>query len=180
MRSASLGDEYPAKILLEAERRYGSTFVQLGIEKLSMFSGWHQLKHRKTYHYTLHGYNGAGWMTITLEMEASNNDGVFPYGQQHWNYWLVQAGVQGNLKAKYFFDARDHVEMQAGVPYHPDESPLGDNVVDYPWAYLTSVVAAVPCYLHHWFVTNRMATVAGDAPYGEGLKMKEGHDRGEA
>ncbi|KAK0497623.1 hypothetical protein EDD18DRAFT_1351391 [Armillaria luteobubalina] len=154
-RSVSLGDEYPAKILLEAERRYGSTFAQLGIEKLSML---------KTYHYTLCGYNGAGWMTITLEMEAGNNDGVFPYGQQHWNYWLAQAGAQGNLKAKYFFDARDHVEWEilmynliCGQAFHiilnlrtdatcaissdPDESPLGDNVVDYPWAYLTSVVA---------------------------------------
>ncbi|KAK0500976.1 hypothetical protein EDD18DRAFT_1101945 [Armillaria luteobubalina] len=152
-----------------------------------MFSGWHRSKHRKTYHYTLRGYNGAGWMTITLEMEAGNNDGVFPYGQQHWNYWLAQAGAQGNLKAKYFFDARDHVEIldlgtdaTCAISSDPDESPLGDNVVDYPWAYLMSVVAATPCYPHHWFVTNRMMMAAGDALYGEGLKMKEGRDRGEA
>ncbi|KAK0488363.1 hypothetical protein EDD18DRAFT_1110333 [Armillaria luteobubalina] len=100
-RSASLADEYPAKILLEAERRYGNMFAQLGIEKLSMFSGWHQSKQRKTCHYTLRGYNGAGWMAVTLEMDAGGNDGVFPYGQQHWN---------GRLRAKYFFDAGDHVE----------------------------------------------------------------------
>ncbi|KAK0489872.1 hypothetical protein EDD18DRAFT_1109745 [Armillaria luteobubalina] len=171
LETPSLGNEYPVKILLEAERRYGSMFVQLGIEKLSML---------KMYHYTLCGYNGAGWMTITLEMEAGNNDRVFPYGQQHWNYWLAQAGAQGNLKAKYFFDARDHVEMHAGIPYYPNESLLGDNVVDYPWAYLTSVVAAAPYYPHHWFVTNRTMTVVGDVPYGEGLKKKEGCDRGEA
>ncbi|KAK0491940.1 hypothetical protein EDD18DRAFT_1109351 [Armillaria luteobubalina] len=109
-RSASLADKYPAKILLEVERRYGNMFVQLGIEKLSMFSGWHQLKQRKTCHYTLRGYNGAGWMAVTLEMDAGGNNGVFPYRQQHWNVWLAQAGAQGRLRAKYFFDAGDHVE----------------------------------------------------------------------
>ncbi|KAK0488086.1 hypothetical protein EDD18DRAFT_1110694 [Armillaria luteobubalina] len=110
--SASLADEYPAKILLEAERRYGNMFAQLGIEKLSMFSGWHRSKQRKMCHYTLCGYNGAGWMVVTLEMDAGGNDGVFPYGQQHWNVWLAQAGAQGRLRAKYFFDAGDHVELE--------------------------------------------------------------------
>ncbi|KAK0501963.1 hypothetical protein EDD18DRAFT_1100462 [Armillaria luteobubalina] len=85
-------------------------FTQLGIEKLSMFSGWHRSKQRKTCHYTLRGYNGAGWMAVTLEMDAGGNDGVFPYRQQHWNVWLAQAGAQGRLRAKYFFDAGDHVE----------------------------------------------------------------------
>ncbi|KAK0493672.1 hypothetical protein EDD18DRAFT_1108037 [Armillaria luteobubalina] len=155
MCSASLGNEYPAKILLEAKRR-------------------------KMYHYTLHGYNGAGWMTITLEMEASNNDGVFPYGQQHWNSWLAQAGIM--LRCGQAFHIIPHLRTDAmcAISSDPDESLLGDNVVDYPWAYLTSVVAATLCYPHHWFITNRTTVVVGDAPYREGLKKKEGCDRGEA
>ncbi|KAK0474035.1 hypothetical protein EDD18DRAFT_1116956, partial [Armillaria luteobubalina] len=69
-RSAAKADPFPANVLLEAERRYGARLVQNGVEKLSIFCGWHRSRKNPRYHYTLRGYNAAGWMSFTVEMEA--------------------------------------------------------------------------------------------------------------
>ncbi|KAK0488089.1 hypothetical protein EDD18DRAFT_1110697 [Armillaria luteobubalina] len=110
-RSASKADPYPANVLLEAERRYGAILAQNGVKNLSIFCGWHQSRKNPQYHYTLQGYNAAGWMSFTVEMEVGNRGREFPYGQPEWNDWLACAG--GNpamLRAKHFFDPADHVE----------------------------------------------------------------------
>ncbi|KAK0505431.1 hypothetical protein EDD18DRAFT_1098795 [Armillaria luteobubalina] len=75
VRSASINDDFPAKVLLEAERS----------------SGWHSSLPNPRNHYTLRGYNRAGWMSVTVEMERGNRG-------------------QSNLRAKHFFNPADHVE----------------------------------------------------------------------
>ncbi|KAK0468977.1 hypothetical protein IW261DRAFT_1573286 [Armillaria novae-zelandiae] len=93
-RSSSLVDDFPAKVLLEAQRRYSRVLANEGVDKLFIFSGWHTSLQNPRYHYTLRGYNGVGWMAVTLEMEASN-----------------QGMVGVNLRAKHFFYPGDHVEV---------------------------------------------------------------------
>ncbi|KAK0472831.1 hypothetical protein EDD18DRAFT_1118117, partial [Armillaria luteobubalina] len=94
VRSASINDDFPAKVLLEAERS----------------SGWHSSLPNPRNHYTLRGYNRAGWMSVTVEMERGNRGSVYTYEARHWNRWLARAGGQSNLRAKHFFDPVDHVE----------------------------------------------------------------------
>ncbi|KAK0227921.1 hypothetical protein IW262DRAFT_1292836 [Armillaria fumosa] len=109
-------DPFPGNVLLEAERRYGAQLVQNGVDKLSIFCGWHRSRNNPRYHYTLWGYNAAGWMAFTVEMEAGTQGIDFAYGQLEWNIWLARAG--GNLamlRAKHFFDPADHVE--AGISW---------------------------------------------------------------
>ncbi|KAK0501960.1 hypothetical protein EDD18DRAFT_1100459 [Armillaria luteobubalina] len=104
-------DPYLANVLLEAERRYGAILAQNGVENLSIFCGWHRSWKNPQYHYTLRGYNAAGWMSFTVEMEAGNRGREFPYGQPEWNDWLARArGNPAMLRAKHFFDPADHVE----------------------------------------------------------------------
>ncbi|KAK0197664.1 hypothetical protein F5146DRAFT_995301 [Armillaria mellea] len=92
-RSPSLVDDFPAKVLLEAERS----------------SGWHTSLLNPRHHYTLRGYNGVGWMAVTLEMEAKNRGMVFTYHPADWNCWKARSG---GIKAKHFFNLRDHVEAK--------------------------------------------------------------------
>ncbi|KAK0479043.1 hypothetical protein EDD18DRAFT_1114007 [Armillaria luteobubalina] len=94
VRSALINDDFLAKVLLEAERS----------------SGWHSSLPNPCNHYTLQGYNRAGWMSVTVEMEHGNHGSVYTYEAQHWNRWLARAGGQSNLRAKHFFDPADHVE----------------------------------------------------------------------
>ncbi|KAK0493175.1 hypothetical protein EDD18DRAFT_1357120 [Armillaria luteobubalina] len=90
--SASKADPFPANVLLEAERRYGAKLAQQGVDKLSIFCGWHRSPKNPRYHYTLRGYNAAGWMAFTVEMEVGNQGREFPYRQTEWNIWLAHAG----------------------------------------------------------------------------------------
>ncbi|KAK0472822.1 hypothetical protein EDD18DRAFT_1118107 [Armillaria luteobubalina] len=78
VHSASINNDFLAKVLLEAERS----------------SGWHSLLPNPCNHYTLWGYNRAGWMSVTVEMECGNRG-------------------QSNLRAKHFFDPADHVEVES-------------------------------------------------------------------
>ncbi|KAK0492448.1 hypothetical protein EDD18DRAFT_1357702 [Armillaria luteobubalina] len=111
-RSASKADPFPANVLLEVERRYGAELAQQGVDKLSIFCGWHRSPKNPRYHYTLRGYNAAGWMAFTVEMEAGNQGREFPYGQTEWNIWLAHArGNPAMLRAKHFFDPANHVEV---------------------------------------------------------------------
>ncbi|KAK0468970.1 hypothetical protein IW261DRAFT_1573278 [Armillaria novae-zelandiae] len=110
--SSSLADNFPVKVLLEAKQRYASHLGQRGVDKLSIFCGWHSSLQNPRYHYTLRGYNARGWMAITLEMEAGNLGQAFPYGRRDWKRWAPHAGGQGKLRAKYFFYAADHVELE--------------------------------------------------------------------
>ncbi|KAK0488098.1 hypothetical protein EDD18DRAFT_1110704 [Armillaria luteobubalina] len=112
-RSASINDEYLAKVLLEAKRRYSNILITQQVDKLSIFCGWHLSLNNLHYHYTLRGYNPQGWMAVTLEMEGGNQGLVFTYQARHWNRWLVRAGGQAQLKAKHFFDPVDHVEERS-------------------------------------------------------------------
>ncbi|KAK0468552.1 hypothetical protein IW261DRAFT_1573779 [Armillaria novae-zelandiae] len=104
-RSSSSVDNFPAKVLLEAQRRYSRVLANEGVDKL--FILWHTSLQNPRYHYTLRGYNGVGWMAVTLEMEASNQGMVYTYKPRDWNHWKV--GV--NLRAKHFFYPGDHVEV---------------------------------------------------------------------
>ncbi|KAK0477855.1 hypothetical protein IW261DRAFT_1565651 [Armillaria novae-zelandiae] len=108
--SASLADPYPGGILLEAERRYARVLGKTGVVSLSMFTGWHRSLQNRRYHYTLRGYNMAGWMVVTLEMQARNRGKVFTYGNSSWKAWVSKAGG-GNLLARYFFNVGDHKEV---------------------------------------------------------------------
>ncbi|PBK91137.1 hypothetical protein ARMGADRAFT_1107053, partial [Armillaria gallica] len=115
-RSASVNDPFPGSVLLEAERRYGLVLAQNGVEKLSIFtyfrsSGWHRSPSNPQAHYTLRGYNAAGWMVVTLEMEAGNGGKVYAYGRRERSRWLRKvSGNQARLQARHFFHRRDHVE----------------------------------------------------------------------
>ncbi|KAK0227729.1 hypothetical protein IW262DRAFT_1292685 [Armillaria fumosa] len=147
-RSALKADLFPGNVLLEAERRYGAQLMQNGVDKLSIFCGWHRSRNNPRYHYTLRGYNAAGWMAFTVEIEAGTQGIDFAYGQLEWNIWLARAG--GNLamlRAKHFFDLADHVEagiswegMTAGVdtlwrplpPSYPVLFPAPNHSADNP------------------------------------------------
>ncbi|KAK0492654.1 hypothetical protein EDD18DRAFT_1108664 [Armillaria luteobubalina] len=76
-RSSSLHDDYPARVLLEAEMRYANVLARKGVQKLLILvnirsSGWHSSRQNRDMHYTLRGYNREGWMVVTLEMKAGN------------------------------------------------------------------------------------------------------------
>ncbi|KAK0478095.1 hypothetical protein EDD18DRAFT_1114216 [Armillaria luteobubalina] len=129
--SASLADPYPGKILLEAERRYSHVLGKTGVVSLSMFAGWHRSPQNRRYHYTLRGYNTAGWMVLTLEMQARNRGKVFTYGSSSWKAWASKAG-SGNLPARHFFDTGDHKEVSVGLlltglKSEMDTAPLMDG-----------------------------------------------------
>ncbi|KAK0502061.1 hypothetical protein EDD18DRAFT_1100557 [Armillaria luteobubalina] len=111
-RSASLADPYPGTILLEAERRYSHVLGKTGVASLSMFAGWHRSPQNRQYHYTLRGYNTAGWMVLTLEMQARNRGKVFTYGRSSWKAWASKA-TGSNLPARHFFNIGDHKEVNA-------------------------------------------------------------------
>ncbi|KAK0488097.1 hypothetical protein EDD18DRAFT_1110703 [Armillaria luteobubalina] len=121
-RSASIKDEFPAKVLLEANKRYLTVLTMQGVDKLSIFCtdgrscGWHSSLKNPHYHYTLHGYNRQNWMAVTLEMEVGNQGTIYTYQARHWNQWLARAGGQAQLKAKYFFDSAEHVEGRKWRP----------------------------------------------------------------
>ncbi|KAK0491864.1 hypothetical protein EDD18DRAFT_1109603 [Armillaria luteobubalina] len=110
--SASITDWYPGKVLLEAERRYTSELAQHGVDKLSLFCGWHSSLQNQNYHYTLRGYNRRGWMALTLEMEAGNQGQVYAYGRRDWKRWSwkARANGQGKPGRNLFFNTSDHVE----------------------------------------------------------------------
>ncbi|KAK0489907.1 hypothetical protein EDD18DRAFT_1358871 [Armillaria luteobubalina] len=97
IRSASINDDFPAKVLLEAEKRYANVFAKEGVDKLSIL--WHSSLLNPRYHYTLWGYNRAGWMSVMVEMERGTRG-------------------QKNLRAKHFFDPADHVEVSDLVPVY--------------------------------------------------------------
>ncbi|KAK0468514.1 hypothetical protein IW261DRAFT_1426341 [Armillaria novae-zelandiae] len=105
--SPYLVDEFLAKVLLEVGRRYAGALAHEGVDKLSIFSGWHTSLQNPWYHYTLRGYNRLGWMAVTLEMEAANQGMVFTYNPRDWNRWMLHSG---GLRAKHFFHFGDHVE----------------------------------------------------------------------
>ncbi|KAK0506783.1 hypothetical protein EDD18DRAFT_1343219 [Armillaria luteobubalina] len=62
------------------------------------------------YHYTLRGYNTAGWIVLTLEMQVCNWGKVFTYGSSSWKAWASKA-TGGNLLARHFFNIGDHKEV---------------------------------------------------------------------
>ncbi|KAK0474509.1 hypothetical protein IW261DRAFT_1422817 [Armillaria novae-zelandiae] len=97
-------------ILLEAERWYARVLGKTGVVSLSMFTGWHRSLQNRWYHYTLRGYNTAGWMVVTLEMQARNWGKAFTYGSSSWKAWASKAGGS-NLPARYFFNVGDHKEF---------------------------------------------------------------------
>ncbi|KAK0484673.1 hypothetical protein IW261DRAFT_1668441 [Armillaria novae-zelandiae] len=88
-RSSNLVDQFPAKVLLEAERRYGKFLAWENVDKLLIFSsGWHTSLLNPRYHYTLQGYTKLGWMSATIEMEAANQGIVYTYKLGDWNQWM--------------------------------------------------------------------------------------------
>ncbi|KAK0482302.1 hypothetical protein IW261DRAFT_1417893 [Armillaria novae-zelandiae] len=95
-RSSNLTDQFPVKVLLEAERRYGNLLARENVDKLSIFSGWHMSLLNPRYHYTLRGYNKSGWMSVTIEMEAANQGLVYTYQRQDWNQWMPGDHIQGS------------------------------------------------------------------------------------
>ncbi|KAK0474037.1 hypothetical protein EDD18DRAFT_1116958 [Armillaria luteobubalina] len=99
--SASISDPYPGKILLEAEKRFAKILTRHGVEKLSLFCGWHSSIQNHNNHYTFP---------------------VYTYGRWDWRRWgwKAQANGQGKLNAKFFFDRGDHVESDLSF-FH--ESP---------------------------------------------------------
>ncbi|KAK0499916.1 hypothetical protein EDD18DRAFT_1102136 [Armillaria luteobubalina] len=107
-RSSNLTDPFPARVLLEAERRYRKKLALEHVDKLSIFSGWHTSPLNPCYHYTLQGYNMSGWMAVMIEMEVANQGSIFSYGLRDWNGWSVRSG---GLQAKHFFQPGDHVEQ---------------------------------------------------------------------
>ncbi|KAK0494280.1 hypothetical protein EDD18DRAFT_1107309 [Armillaria luteobubalina] len=94
LRSSNLMDPFPARVLLEAERRYRKKLALEHVDKLSIFSGWHTSPLNPHYHYTLQGYNTSGWMAVTIEMEAANQGSIFSYGLRDWNGWLLGDHVE--------------------------------------------------------------------------------------
>ncbi|KAK0197711.1 hypothetical protein F5146DRAFT_995343 [Armillaria mellea] len=127
-RSACISNPFPGSVLLEAERRYGYVLVQNGVDRLSIFSGWHRSPSNRQDHYTLRGYNAAGWMVVTLEMEAGSGGKVYPYGQREWNCWLRKVrGNQARLQARHFFHLRDHVEDVFAPDYKLQDTPSDRN-----------------------------------------------------
>ncbi|KAK0490428.1 hypothetical protein IW261DRAFT_1412971 [Armillaria novae-zelandiae] len=88
LRSSSLMDDFPAKVLLEAEKRYANKLARENVDKLSIFSGWHTSLANPRYHYTLRGYNHLGWMAATIKMEAANQGMVYTYHPPDWNWWM--------------------------------------------------------------------------------------------
>ncbi|KAK0482794.1 hypothetical protein IW261DRAFT_1562489 [Armillaria novae-zelandiae] len=109
--SSSLCDNYPGRVLLEAETRYANVLAWNGVQKLSIFSGWHSSHQNRGKHYTLQGYNREGWMVVMLEMKAGNAGEVFAYGRHAHRQWLHNACRNGHLLApKHVFRAREHEE----------------------------------------------------------------------
>ncbi|KAK0493274.1 hypothetical protein EDD18DRAFT_1108066 [Armillaria luteobubalina] len=94
-QSASISDPYPGKILLEAEKRFAKILTRHGVEKLSLFCGWHSSIQNCNNHYTLQGYNRRGWMSVTLEMELGNRSPVYTYGHRDWHWWGWKARANG-------------------------------------------------------------------------------------
>ncbi|KAK0486443.1 hypothetical protein IW261DRAFT_1416223 [Armillaria novae-zelandiae] len=109
-RSSSLQDIFPARVLLEAEMRYANVLAQNGVEKLSIFCGWHRSPQYRDEHYTLRGYDRAGWMVVTLEMKVGNAGRWFEYGPREQRRWLRNARNGRPLASKHFFRDRDHME----------------------------------------------------------------------
>ncbi|KAK0506784.1 hypothetical protein EDD18DRAFT_1343220 [Armillaria luteobubalina] len=103
--SPNLVDEFLAKVLLEAERRYAKDLAHTE----SHSSGWQTLLLNPQYHYTLRGYNRLGWMAVMLEMEVANQGMVYTYHAGDWNCWMVRLG---RLRPKHFFQSGDHVELE--------------------------------------------------------------------
>ncbi|KAK0474821.1 hypothetical protein IW261DRAFT_1422670 [Armillaria novae-zelandiae] len=102
-RSSSLMDEFPAKVLLKAERRYGNKLARENVDKMSVFSGWHSSSANPRYHYTLRAYNLAGWMAVTIEMEAANQGRVYTYYPGDWSQWMMHTrNVYFILKERLF------------------------------------------------------------------------------
>ncbi|KAK0481022.1 hypothetical protein EDD18DRAFT_1468404 [Armillaria luteobubalina] len=98
-----LTGENPPKsvVMLEAREMCDSATGQNGGHSSSLTLLSHEL-----------GYNAAGWMAFTVEMEVANQGRVFPYGQTQWNNWLVRAGGNpAKLRVKDFFEPADHVEV---------------------------------------------------------------------
>ncbi|KAK0216359.1 hypothetical protein IW262DRAFT_1464895 [Armillaria fumosa] len=110
-RSSSLHDDYPVRVLLEVEMRYVNVLTQNGVQKLSIFSGWHSSRQNRDNHYTLRGYNRQGWMVVTLEMKARNAGKVFEYGCRAHRWWLFNARRNRcSLAPRHVFRVREHVE----------------------------------------------------------------------
>ncbi|KAK0479489.1 hypothetical protein IW261DRAFT_1419597 [Armillaria novae-zelandiae] len=99
--SSSLMDNFPAKILFEAERRYSKKLLRKNIDKMSIFSRWHSSLANPRYHYTLRAYNPVGWIAVTIEVEATNQG-------KDWSRWIVRLG---GVCAKHFFQLGDHIEV---------------------------------------------------------------------
>ncbi|KAK0493517.1 hypothetical protein EDD18DRAFT_1107903 [Armillaria luteobubalina] len=129
-RSASISDPYPGKILLEAEKRFAKILTRHGVEKLSLFCGWHSSIQNRNNHYTLRGYNRRGWMSVTLEMELGNRSPVYTYGRRDWRQWgwKARANGQGKLDAKFFFDRGDHVESDLSF-FHESPGSGGKGLI---------------------------------------------------
>ncbi|KAK0474057.1 hypothetical protein IW261DRAFT_1423177 [Armillaria novae-zelandiae] len=108
LRSSSLSDEFPGKILQEAERRYGHKLLRENVDKMSLFSGWHSSLANRRHHYTLRAYNLAGSMAVTIKMEAGNQGKLYMYNAQDWSRWMARSG---QLRAKHFFQSGDHIEV---------------------------------------------------------------------
>ncbi|KAK0505157.1 hypothetical protein EDD18DRAFT_1098552 [Armillaria luteobubalina] len=79
LRSPNLVDKFPAKVLLEAERRYAKDLACESVDKLSILSGW---------------------MAVMLEMEAANQGMVYTYHAGDWNRWMSGDHVEEQGKSE--------------------------------------------------------------------------------
>ncbi|KAK0492849.1 hypothetical protein EDD18DRAFT_1108461 [Armillaria luteobubalina] len=105
-----LPDVFPARVLLEAETRYVNILARNRVEKLSICCGWHRSLKYPDEHYTIRGYDHAGWMVVMLEMKAGNVGRWFEYGPRVWRRWLHNARNGRPLMSRHFFRHREHVE----------------------------------------------------------------------
>ncbi|KAK0492433.1 hypothetical protein EDD18DRAFT_1108826 [Armillaria luteobubalina] len=74
---------------------------------------WRETKSKNSLfyeHYTIRGYDHAGWMVVMLEMKAGNAGRWFEYGPCQRRRWLRNARNGRPLASKHFFRHREHVE----------------------------------------------------------------------
>ncbi|KAK0463384.1 hypothetical protein IW261DRAFT_1427654 [Armillaria novae-zelandiae] len=130
-RSSNLADQFPAKVLLEVERRYGKFLAWENVDKLSIFSsGWHTSLLNPRYHYTLRGYTKLGWMSATIEMEAANQGVVYTYQLGDWNQWMVHSGDLVVIGSRFQSCQSFNGEMVDGLHKHNPSCSPSSAIVD--------------------------------------------------
>ncbi|KAK0474656.1 hypothetical protein EDD18DRAFT_1116442 [Armillaria luteobubalina] len=134
--SSNLTDPFPARVLLEAERRYRKKLALEHVDKLLIFSGWHTLPLNPRYHYTLQGYNMLGWMAVTIEMEAANQAEEVEFHQSFNQEVLdglqihIATPMSDSLFFMFFLAADKEEAMLPFITEYWDSRRLGGQVLE--------------------------------------------------